>query len=63
MNRPGFYGTKKRTRHQMRTAMEMRLTLAENIDSITVAEMMRNGFTQADAEARLELEHQRRAAR
>lgn len=61
MTRPGFYGTKKRTREQMRTAMEMRLTLAASIDTITVDEMMRNGFTKADAEARLELARRRRA--
>lgn len=61
MNRPGFYGTKKRTRAQMRAAMEMRLTLAASIDGITVDEMVRNGFTMAEAETRLEMARRRRA--
>ncbi len=56
------YGNKRRTREQMMTAMETRLTLCTDwaLDKITADEMLRHGFYRAEAEARLAAERKKR---
>lgn len=56
------YGSPKRTRAQIMSAMEMRLQLCTDdaLATITIEEMMRSGFYRAEAEERLRAEREKR---